>query len=118
MISNTPFLVTIRLQFKKLGYSFGFIDNGGNHQNRLLCSLPCYHNLQRSLLCAQRYDFYRALKRRSENKGIPFDYVNFNDFLERHDGIKVGSEKYKMLKEAGEFVDQQSKGVWLYYWVV
>lgn len=68
--------------------------------------------------CPNRYDFYRALKKRSENKGIPFEYDNFNDFLERHEGIKVGSETYKELKKEGAFVNQQSMGVRCYYWIV
>ena len=46
-----------------------------------------------------RYDIYRSLKKRCEYKGQPFDYVDFNDFLERHEGIKVGSEKYEELKK-------------------
>ena len=65
-----------------------------------------------------RYDLYRSLKERSEYKGVPFDYVDFNDFLERHEGIKVGSEKYEEFKKTGDFVDQKSKEVWRYYWIV
>lgn len=64
------------------------------------------------------YDVYRSLKTCSEYRGIPFDYVDFNDYLERSKGIKVDSEKYEELKKAGEFVDQKSKGAGCYYWTV
>ena len=65
-----------------------------------------------------RYDIYRSLKKRCEYKGLPFDYVDFNDFLERHEGIKVGSEKYEELKKNGAFEDQKRKEVWYYFWTV
>lgn len=67
---------------------------------------------------SNRYDVYKLLKERSENQGRPFDYVDFNDFLERHEGIKVGSAEYEKLKKSGAFVDQKSKEVWRFYWVV
>ena len=65
-----------------------------------------------------RYDIYRGLKERSENKGIPFDYVDFNDFLERHEGIKVDSAEYEKLEKSGAFVDQKSKEVGCSYGAV
>lgn len=71
-----------------------------------------------SFYAPNMYDIYKLLKKHSECKGIPFDYVDFNDFLERHEEIKVGSAKYEMLKKSGAFVDQKSKGVGCYYWTV
>ena len=64
------------------------------------------------------YDIYKTLKKRSENKGLSFNYTDFNDFLERYENIKVGSEKYEQLKKFGQFEDQTCKEVWIYYWAV
>lgn len=64
------------------------------------------------------YYLYRKMKERSEMRNRPFDYVDFNDFLERNRGIKIGSEQYNQLKKAGEFEDLKSVNTQSYLWFV
>lgn len=66
------------------------------------------------------YDKYRLLKKRSEHGRPDLAFKDFDDFIERHCHIKVGSEEYNQLKEKGLFRDQQKKGggYYGYYYTV
>lgn len=64
------------------------------------------------------YGLYRIMKECSETRNIPFDYVDFNDFLIRNRGVKIGSKEYKQFKETGEFVDLKSVKTQCYLWFV
>lgn len=98
-ISNVPFFITIHQQFKIMSILLALLITVAIIVIGFFVACLATITYSDPFYVPNKYDVYRLLKERSENKGRPFDYVDFNDFLERHEGIKVGSAEYEKLKK-------------------